>query len=55
MNDKVDIIIPWVDGNDQEWITEKLRIEEKYNIINAGKFQYKITRTGIIFSIYFGQ
>ena len=33
MNDKVDIIIPWVDGNDQEWITEKLKTEEKYNII----------------------
>lgn len=33
MNDKVDVIIPWVDGNDREWITEKLKTEEKYNII----------------------
>ena len=30
---KIDIILPWVDGNDPAWITEREKTEEKYNII----------------------
>ncbi|MDD6656531.1 MAG: Stealth CR1 domain-containing protein [Lachnospiraceae bacterium] len=32
MNDKVDIIIPWVDGNDSSWLEQKKMIEKKYQI-----------------------
>lgn len=30
MNDKIDIVIPWVDGKDPEWIAEKLEMKSKY-------------------------
>lgn len=33
MNDKIDIIIPWVDGNDPVWQKERIEAEQKYNII----------------------
>ncbi|WP_312104561.1 stealth conserved region 3 domain-containing protein [Lachnoclostridium sp.] len=34
MSEKIDIIIPWVDGNDPSWLKVKLETEKKYNINN---------------------
>ena len=30
--EKIDIIIPWVDGNDPKWLKERDRISKKYQI-----------------------
>lgn len=32
MNDKIDIVIPWVDGNDPEWLSEKENFFENRNV-----------------------
>ena len=32
-NKKIDIILPWVDGSDPQWIAQKKRAEESLNII----------------------
>lgn len=32
MKEKIDIIIPWVDGNDPVWLNERNETEKKYNI-----------------------
>lgn len=32
MNDKIDIVIPWVDDNDEKWIKKKKYWQEKYGI-----------------------
>lgn len=36
MSSKIDIIIPWVDGNDPEWLKEREQTKKKYSInVNA--------------------
>mgnify|MGYP005817165505 CR=1 FL=1 len=37
MSDAIDIVIPWVDGNDPEWLAEK----NKYKKRKSGRRQYK--------------
>lgn len=32
MKEKIDIIIPWVDGNDTEWLKEREKTEIKYHV-----------------------
>ena len=32
MNHKIDFVIPWVDGNDPEWISEKKQVPEQNRI-----------------------
>ena len=46
MSSGIDIIIPWVDGNDPKWLRERSITEKKYNINKQDM------RAGIIFSIF---
>lgn len=41
MNEKIDIVIVWVDGSDREWMDKKTFWQEEYGIINNTEERYR--------------
>lgn len=41
MSDKIDIVILWVDGNDEKWLNKKNLWQEKYGIISKSEERYR--------------